>query len=126
MREKNDLPGDINNIASRVKEIDPAFSITWNGKRGECEVMETGKDGIDKHFMTVKAGELDCRVLGHIKKCRWEQRKIEEFIWKMERSEDDKERAMAKKLSNQVEDITLDKFNQMVGISQFGCGHWTR
>lgn len=124
MRDRNMLPGDIYDIGSRVKEIDPAFSIIWDARKKEYEVLEKGKDGKDKHFSYVKPGELDVRVLNHIKKCRWEQRKIEEFLWKLEHSEDERERQMAKKLSNQVEDITLDKFNKLVGIPQFRCGRW--
>jgi len=113
------LPGDIYDIGSRVKDIDPALSISFDYKKEKYKVSRD-----DKHIMYVDVGELDARVLTKLRKNDLARRRLIDFIYELERSEDEEERRRAKELSNKIEEITLDKYDRIAGIPHYACGHW--
>lgn len=106
---------DMYNIAGRVKEIDPALTISYDRAKREYHVMR------NRHrVMTVK--QLDERVLT---KLRWgdlQRRSLEAFIRELEHSEDELERRKARELSNTVESLSLDYFDRIVGIPHYSLG----
>jgi two-component SAPR family response regulator len=111
--------GDIYDIASRVKEIDPALSLSFISEKKQYQLKRN-----NHHVMYIPLGQLDYRVLTTLRKGDLVNRGIDEIIRELERSEEEAERRKAKQLQNIIEDITLDKFNQIMGIKTHRIGHW--
>jgi len=115
------IEGDIYGISDRIKDIDPVLSLSFIRDRGEY-LISRGNHNV----MYVKPGELDGRVLD---KLRWgdlTRRRLEDFIYELERSEDEAEKRRARDLRNKVESMTLDNYDKIVGIPHFSCGSWER
>lgn len=108
--------GDIYAIASRVKEIDPALTLSYVG-RGKYQVKRN-----NHLIMSVPHKELDSRILEKLRKGDLQRRRLEDIIYEMERSEDEAERRRAKELSNTVESITLDQYDKLLGIRHYALG----
>lgn len=116
--------GDIYDIASRVKDIDPALSLSFNKEKGKYELRRVMGPRGNFFIMYIKPGELDERVLVHLKKNDLRRRNLDDYIRELEQSEDIRERQQARELSNRIEDVTLDRYNKLVGIPQFACGYF--
>ena len=115
--EREHLFGDLYDIGSRVKDIDPALSVFFDRQVMKYRVMR-GKYQV----MTVALGELDERVLRKLRKNDLHRRRIQEFIYELERSEDEYERRQARELSNKIESISLENFDRIAGIPHFSLG----
>lgn len=57
------VQGDLFNIEGRLKTIDRDFILTFSPETGNYYISCRGK-----HFMTVKHGELDDRVVKHVRR----------------------------------------------------------
>jgi hypothetical protein len=114
--------GDLYHIAGRVKEIDPALFIDYDQQKKKYNVKRTKQNGQAHHIMSVD--RLDERILTNLRKYDLQRRGVEDLIRELEHSEDIAERRRAKQIRDTIEDITLDKFNQLIGIPQFSLGHW--
>lgn len=108
--------GDLCSMKSRVREIDPALSISYTGG-GKYE-MKRGPH----YVMTLDHSELDSRLLERLRKNDLQRRRLEDIIYDMERSEDEMERRKAKDMSNTIEAMTLDRFDRISGIQHFAVG----
>lgn len=107
--------GDIYNIESRVKEYDPALSISYDEKTRKYTVSR-GRHNI------MEVGALDARVLARLRKGDLQRRRLEDFIRELEHSEDMAEKARAGELRNIIESATLDQYDQIMGIKHFALG----
>lgn len=113
------IEGDMYDIASRVKDIDPALSLSLDNRRGEYELKRN-----ETHVMFIHPGELDARVLTNLRKNDLSRRRLQDFIFELERSEDEAEQRKARELSSYVESVTLENFDSIMGIPHFSCGDW--
>ena len=113
------IEGDMFDIAIRVKDIDPALSLSLDYKRGEYELKRN-----NTHVMFIQPGELDARVLTKLRKNDLTRRRLQDFIFELERSEDEAEQKRARELSSYIESVTLDNFDKVMGIPHFSCGDW--
>lgn len=111
------VPGDMFDIASRVKDIDPALDLSFDFRKKVYILTENGRK-----VMTIKPGELDARILLKIREGDLNRRRLQDFILELERSEDEHERQRARELQSHVESMTLDNYNKLVGIPQFALG----
>lgn len=110
--------GDIHNIGGRVKELDPALQISWDERERLYRVCR-GKHQV----MTVPAGKLDNRVLMALREGDLHRfRRLEDFIEILEAREAEEERRKERELSNHVESVYLDNFDQLEGIKHFSVG----
>ncbi|MDD5487012.1 MAG: hypothetical protein PHW65_05615 [Dehalococcoidales bacterium] len=116
-RKREYLFGDLYNIGERVKEIDPLLRISFDRRKFKYSVTR-GKHQV----MTVDAGELDVRVLRKLREHDLHRRRLQDFIYELEQSEDEFERRKARELSNQIESITLDNYDRIVGIPHYNLG----
>ena len=108
--------GDIYNIGGRVKEIDPALQISWDERERLYRVCR-GKHQV----MTVPTGKLDNRVLMALREGDLHRfRRLEDYIEILEAREAEAERRKEQEMSDHIEAATLDKYNKIQGISQFG------
>jgi len=113
------IEGDMFNIASRVKDIDPALSLSLDKRRGKYQIKRE-----NRHVMFVEPGQLHAGVLTQLRKNDLARRRLQDYIIELERSEDEAEKRKARNLSNQIESITLDNYDKIVGIPHFSCGTW--
>lgn len=111
--------GDMFDIASRVKDIDPALDLSFDFRKKVYVLTENGRK-----VMTINPGELDSRILVKIREGDLNRRRLQDFILDLERSEDEVERQRARELRSRVESMTLDNYDRLVGIPHFSCGHW--
>lgn len=118
----NYLFGDIYDIQSRAKEIDPALFIEYDRTKRKYHVKRTKRNGQAHHIMSVD--RLDARILTALRKNDLQRRRLEDFIRELEHSEDEAERRRARHLSNVIEDVALDQFDRIAGISHFHMGNW--
>jgi len=109
--------GDIFDIGGRVKNIDPTLSLSFDRKRYQIKRNNT-------HIMYINHDELDSRVLTKLMKNDLTRRRMEDITLELERSEDEFERRKTKEMQNRIDDITLDNYDRMVGISHHSCGMW--
>lgn len=117
------VEGDLYDIAVRVREIDPDLSLSLNYQAGVYEITRFSR-GMAHHVMNVLPGELHAGVLDHLRKNDLQRRRLYDFILELERSEEAAKRKQARELSNTVESITLDKYNEIAGWHSFACGKW--
>lgn len=113
------VEGDLFDIGSRVKDIDPLLSLSLNRDEGRYEIHRQ-----DRMVMAVKPGCLNAGVLVQLRKNDLTRRRLEDYILELERAEDEYERKRAKGLRNKMESMALDNFDKIVGIPHFACGHW--
>lgn len=111
--------GDFYDIAGRVKEIDPALVVSFDEKQKEYHIKRN-----QHRIMSVERGQLDPRVLTKLRKGDLQRRRLEDFIYELERSEDEAERSRARELSNTIESMTLEQYDRTVGIPHYSLGHW--
>mgnify|MGYP001104849042 CR=1 FL=1 len=111
------LPGDLYNIGERIKEIDPLLSITFDNRDMVYRITRK-----NHHVMTVKAGELDARVIRKLRENDLHRRRLMDYIYELEQSELEWERRKARELSNIIESVTLDKYDRIVGIPHYHVG----
>lgn len=104
--------GDIYDIESRVKEIDPLLTITYDEKKRKYTVSR------NRHKIMV-VDSLDCRILSSLRKNDLHRRRLEDFIRELEHSEDMAERLKAREMSNRIESVLLDGYDQIAGIPHF-------
>ena len=110
--------GDVFNIGCRVKEIDPALQITWDEQACLYRVCRG-----NHQVMTVPAGKLDQRVLMALHEGDLHRyRRLEDYIEELEAREAEEERRKERELSNHVESVYLDNFDQLEGIKHFSTG----
>ena len=73
--------------------------------------------------MTVPAGKLDQRVLMALHEGDLHRyRRLEDYIEELEAREAEEERRKERELSNHVESVYLDNFDQLEGIKHFSTG----
>lgn len=113
----NRVPGDIFDIATRIKNIDPELELNLNRDTDQYTVTRRGR-----HIMSIELGELDARVLTKLRKNDLTRRRLMDFILELERSEEDAEKQKAKELRNFIEAATLDQYDRIVGIPTFALG----
>ena len=117
-KEREYLFADMYNIGSRVREIDPAISISFNKDGGGKYIVSRGQ----RYIMSVPVGELDERVLLKLRKNDLHRRRLQDFIYELEQSEDEYERRKARELSNHLEAVSLDNFDRIAGIPHYSMG----
>lgn len=111
------IEGDIFDIGSRVKDIDPLLSLSLNKEKERYEIVR------GKHFvMSIKPGELDARILTKLRQNDLARRRLQDYIYELEKAEDEREKQLARELSNKIESITLDNYDRVVGIPHFSLG----
>jgi len=113
------IEGDMFDIASRVKDIDPALSLSLDRERGQYEIKRN-----ETHVAYVEPKDLHAGVLIKLRKNDLARRRLMDFIYELEKSEDDAEKRKLNNLRNKLESITLDNYDNIVGIPHFSCGHW--
>ena len=114
---KEPLFGDLYNIGSRVKEIDPALSITFDRRIFKYRVTR------GRHQVAMlNPGELDERLLKRLRENDLHRQRLEDYIYKLEQSELEHERRKARELSNQLEAISLESFDRAAGIPHYSLG----
>lgn len=106
---------DLYYIEESVKEYDPLLSITYDEKTRKYTLWRN-----QHNVMSVD--RLDVRVLRTLRKNDLHRRKLEDYIRELEASEDESERCRAREISSRIEDISLDKFDYMMGIRHFNLG----
>ncbi len=112
------LFGDLYNIGGRVKELDPALQINFDSRAFLYRVMR-GKHQV----MTVPAGKLDHRVIMALHEGDLHRyRRLEDYIEFLEAREMEAERRKERELSNHIESVYLDNFDQLEGIKHFSVG----
>ena len=111
---KETIFGDICNIQGRLKELDPALSLSFNHQKMKYTITR-GKH----HVMTLNPGELDARVLTRLRENDLHRQRLEDYIYKLEQSELEHERRQARELSNKLEAISLENFDRIAGIPHF-------
>lgn len=111
--------GDVFDIASRVREIDPALVLSFDNNAKKHKLHRNGK-----LVMTINHGELDARVLTQLHENDLHRIRLYDYILKLERSEEAAERRRAKEIRDKIEDVALDKYDRIVGIPHYTCGHW--
>ena len=111
------LWGDLYNMESRIKQFDPALSIAFDETRFKYLVTRGGNQ-----IMTVEADELDERVLLKLRKNDLHRRRLQDFIYELEQSEDEYERRKARELSNHLESVSLENFDRIAGIPHYSVG----
>jgi hypothetical protein len=116
---KEYIPGDMFDIAGRVREIDPALVLSFDPAKEKYYLHRN-----DFLVRTINLGELDDRVLIQLYENDLQRIRLEDYILKLERSEEAAERSRAKEIRNKLEDVALDKYDRIVGIPHFSCGHW--
>ena len=108
------LFNDLYNIGERVKEIDPLLSISFDRRILKYRVMR------GKHQVAMLSpGELDERLLKRLRENDLHRQRLEDYIYKLEQSELEQERRKARELSNKLEDISLENFDRVAGVSHF-------
>jgi len=113
------IPGDMFDIASRVREIDPALVLSFD------PIKEKYKLHRNEHLvMTINMGELDGRVITQLHENDLQRIRLQDYILQLERSEELADKRRAKELRDKREDVVLDKYDHMVGIPHFSCGSW--
>lgn len=116
-RKREYLFGDLYNIGERVKEIDPLLSISFDQRKSKY-IVTRGRHRV----MAVDVGELDERILRKLREHDLHRRRLQDFIYELEQSENEFERRRARELSNQIEAITLDNYDRIVGIPHYNLG----
>ena len=112
------LFGDIYNIGGRIKEIDPALRITFDERALQYKVTRG-----NHQVMTVPAGKLDQRVITALHEGDLHRfRRLEDYIELLEAREMEAEFRKERDLSNRVESVYLDNFDQLEGIKHFSPG----
>ena len=111
------LFGDLYGIGKRIKEVDPLLSITFDDRQLKYMVTRGGN-----HIMSVPVGELDERILLKLRKNDLHRRRLQDFIYELEQSEDEYERRKARELSNHLESVSLDNFDRIAGIPHYSVG----
>lgn len=115
---KEYLFGDLHDIGSRVKEIDPALRITYDARKLTYKVTRG-----NHQVMTVPAGKLDNRVLMALREGNLHRyRRLEDYIDELEAREAEQQRRKEKELSDHVEAATLDKFDKLSGVTHHRVG----
>lgn len=113
----NYVEGDLFDIRSRVKDIDPLLTLSLNRDEERYEIHRNGR-----MVMTIKPGQLDARVLIQLRKNDLTRRRLEDYIRELEQAEDELERKQARALRNKIESMTLDNYDRLVGIPHFALG----
>jgi hypothetical protein len=102
------IPGDIYDMASRVREIDPALSISFNYNTQKYHINR------NKHnVMQVSLNQLDGRIIIALRKGDLSRRRLEDIIRDMEQSEDELEQRKAKHFRDEMEAITYDQYDKL-------------
>lgn len=102
------IPGDIYDMASRVREIDPALSISFNYNTQKYHINR------NKHnVMQVPINQLDARILTALRKGDLSRRRLEDIIRELENSEDETERRKSKHYKDKMEAITYDQYDNL-------------
>lgn len=113
------IPYDMFDIASRVKEIDPALSLSYDYKSHKYRLCR------NKHLvMTIEPGSLDVRVLNSLREGDLHRGRLMDYILKLEREEEKAEEHRQRTIQNKIEDVAIDKYDRIVGIPHYACGHW--
>lgn len=113
------VEGDILDIGSRVRDIDPLLTLSLNRDKGVYEIHRG-----ERFVMSVEHGELDARVLTKLRRNDLTRRRLQDYILELERSEEEWERKKARGLRNHIESVTLDNYDRIVKIPHFTCGSW--
>ena len=109
--------GDVCNLQGRLKELDPALSLSFNHQSMKYTITR-GKH----HVMTLNPGELDERVIRRLRENDLHRQRLEDYIYKLEQSELEHERRRARELSNRIESLSLENFDRVAGISHYSLG----
>ena len=112
------LFGDLYNIGCRVKEIDSTLRITFDNS-AKLYRIHRGKHQV----MTVQPGQLDNRVIMALHEGDLHRySRLEDYIEIMEAREAEVDRKKSRALSNHVESVYMDNFDQLEGIKHFCPG----
>lgn len=107
------LFGDIYDIERRLKQFDRDFDISYNEQTHKYTITHK------KHyFMTVNVGELDDRVMKHIKKTVWlnNQNMLNEEIEKHNKKiEREQEKSVEDMAYNMAKDIRKPLIKEALG-----------